>query len=391
MEISVTQQVLLYLLNCAVNERVPEELPEELDFEELYKLSRFHSVSAMVSYALDKGKYLTEAYMSQEMIQKWAAARIGAIRKNLMFDAEREQILQWMEEVGCWYMPLKGVILKDMYPDVGMREMCDNDILFDKEFRNQLREFMISRGYKVESFQVYVDDDYMKLPFYNFECHTELFNDVMLPEWASYYANIKERLRKDDDYRFSYQFSDEDFYIFFIAHAAKHYRRSGTGIRFLTDQYIFLKQKEASIDYRYIENELRKLGIEEFEKEAKILTKIVLDRNVGFKEMCMFSEEEKRMLSYLIHSGTYGTISNQLKQDLTSIQDGEDSISFMTKIKYLFQRIFPGKDHMKKHEPFIYKHQWLIPFFWIYRILIRAPFMKSKRILSEFKAIVKVK
>ena len=61
-----TVQVLIYLLSCVVNHRVPKGLPTDLDIEELKKLSRFHSVTAMVSHALDSGKYLSKEFMSEE-------------------------------------------------------------------------------------------------------------------------------------------------------------------------------------------------------------------------------------------------------------------------------------------------------------------------------------
>lgn len=391
MEISLTQQALLYLLNCAVNERIPEELPHDVDFEGLYKISKFHSVSAMVSYALDKGGYLSETYMSQDLIQKWAMARIHAMRKNLMYDAEREQILQWMEEQGCWYMPLKGVILKEMYPDVGMREMCDNDILFDKKFREQLKECMVKRGYKVSSYKVFIDDVYMKKPMYNFEFHTELFNDSMLPKWFDYYKNVIERLKKDADNMFGYHFNNEDFYIYMIAHGAKHYRESGTGIRFLADQNVYLRHKNDSMDWKYINEQLIKLEIEEFEKDSKELSKKIFDASVDLVEFLNFDKKECKMLSYLMNSGTYGTITNKVKNELSDINEEAEKINLWAKINYLFGRIFPGMEHMKKFEPFIYEHKWLIPFFWIYRIAIRAPFMKSKSILAEFRSVMKVK
>lgn len=44
-----------------------------------------------------------------------------------------------MEQRGIWYLPLKGIILKEFYPSVGMRQMSDNDILFDEAFAEQVR------------------------------------------------------------------------------------------------------------------------------------------------------------------------------------------------------------------------------------------------------------
>ena len=390
MEISLTEQILLYLLNCAVNERIPENLSEDVDYEELYRLSRFHSVSSMVSYALDKGGYLTEQFMLKEMIQKWASARINAIRKNLMFDAERKQIFQYMEEQGIWYMPLKGVILKEMYPDVGMREMCDNDILFDRKYRKQLRDYMIGRGYEAKLFQTYIVDMYLKKPFYNFEFHVKLFEESCKDNWSRYYSEIEERLCKNENTEYGYYLKNEDFYIYVTAHAYKHYREGGTGIRSFVDTYVYLKDKEDILDWDYIEQETAKIGIDNFEKDVRLLTKSLFmpTRNIG--DFCSTDEKETAMISYVLHAGTYGTQENKVKNELKDAQTDTENYNLKAKLKYCLKRIYPGMEHIKKYHPFLYKHQCLIPFFWIYR-LIERPLRNRKRLMQELKTLINLK
>ncbi len=390
MEINVTEQILIYLLNCAANNKVPENLPEDTDYEELFKISRFHSVTAMVAYALDAGGYLSENYMPQVQIKEWAAARIGAMRKNILFDVERKEIFRFMEEQGCWYMPLKGVVLKEMYPDVGMRQMADNDILFNREFRVPLRDYMISRGYEVDGGGEYINDVYLKKPFFNFECHVDLFCKRSNPEWALYYEGVKDKLKKDENSQYGYRFSDEDFYIYLTAHACKHYRAGGTGIRSLADIYVYLSKKNDSMDWEYICRELKVLGIYEFEQDARVLTGKLFRHADSLSDQHILNEQEKKMLSYIMGSGTYGTVSNQMKNTISLLQSDETKITNWTKVKLCFQKIFPGLDYMKNCEPFFYQHKWLIPFFWVYRIL-RAPFRNRGRILAELRAIMNIK
>lgn len=390
MEKDSTAQIVLYLLNCAVNGRVPEKLPEEIDYNELLKWSRFHSVTAMVSMALDAGGYLSETYMSQALIKEWAGARIGAMRKNLMFDAERAQILKHLEEEKIWYMPLKGSILKELYPDVGMRQMADNDILFDKVCRSELRDYMESRGYEVESYEKSNHDIYMKAPFYNFEFHVDLFGEETYPDLAAYYKDTKGRLQKDEGNQYGYHFSDEDFYIYMMAHAFKHYRTSGTGIRLLSDVYVYVRKKGDTMDWDYIRKELKKMEFDELDETVRGIAMKIFDPSIELSEIMPDEEAKQEVLSYLFGSGTYGTISNRVKKDLASLQKSEEQITLWTKVKFCLHRLFPGMDHMRKNEPLIYKHKWLLPFFWIYR-LFRGIFKNGKRILAEFRAIKKAK
>lgn len=388
MEISLTQQALLYLLNCAVNERIPEELPHDVDFEGLYKISKFHSVSAMISYALDKGGYLTEQYMSSELIQKWAMARIHAMRKNLMFDGEREQILQHLEEIGCWYMPLKGVILKEMSPDVGMREMSDNDILFDKSFRKELKKYMVERGYEVKLYGNHIHDLYKKPPVLYFEMHTELFSESSRNNWFEYYKNVIASLKKDSGNQFGYHFTDEDFYIYIVAHTYKHYKSSGTGIRSFVDSYVYLKNKKY-MNWQYISKEVSKIRINKFESEARSFVQRLFYKENSFADMRPKDEKESKMLSYILDAGTYGTTSNRVEHDILDIESEHGEIGFGTKVIYCIQRLFPGMEYMRLNRPFLCKYKILIPFFWVYR-LITLPITHRKRIWAEIKALVRL-
>ena len=76
-----------------------------------------------------------------------------------------------MDSEHIWYLPLKGIILKDYYPSVGMRQMSDNDILFDADAWERVEKHMLSEGYETESVGKGNHDVYQKAPVYNFEMH----------------------------------------------------------------------------------------------------------------------------------------------------------------------------------------------------------------------------
>lgn len=116
---------LIYLLSCAVNGNTPDTARvQAMNLEQLYQLAKFHTVRAAVCIALEKAgvhePHFHESYKK-------------AVRKNIYLDMERTAITSSFEEQGIWNMPLKGSIPKDLYPENGMREMSDNDMLYDAE------------------------------------------------------------------------------------------------------------------------------------------------------------------------------------------------------------------------------------------------------------------
>lgn len=59
----------------------------------------------------------------------------------------------------------------------------------------------------------------------------------------------------------------------------KYFDGSGTGIRSLLDQYVYLNRLEDSLDFPYIDKQCEILGIADFEKENRDLCKKVLNNN----------------------------------------------------------------------------------------------------------------
>lgn len=383
MGIEKTTQALLYLMRCALHNQVPEPIPG-LDYEALYKLSVSHSVVAMLAMALESGKLFEEQYVTDECRKKWNDARVKAVRKNILFDEERAQIFQKFEADGVWYLPLKGIVLKDMYPKMGMRQMSDNDILFDPTYQQRLKEYMESRGYQAVAFNTGNHDAYEKMPVYRFEFHTVLFNAYSFPEWVAYYEEIKQRLVKDPENEYGYHFSDEDFYIYLLLHGYKHFSNYGNGIRFLVDIFVFLQKKKQQLDQTYVSEELKKLGIDEFESMiSKLAVKLFQEEQPE-----ALTEEEQSVLSKLIGSGTYGTVDNHVEGELRKLQKDIEPITVLTRVRYIVRRLFPDREFMKEYSAFCRKHPWSIPFVRIYRI-VSAFVLRRKYIGQEIKAIKK--
>ena len=78
--------------------------------------------------------------------------------------------------------------------------------------------------------------------------------------------------------------------------------------------------------------------------------------------------DEKEMLRFYCDATTYGTIDNQIQNRLHELQGNAEGITLRTKLKYCCVRLFPGKEFCKYYYPFVYRHLWLLPFFWVWRI-----------------------
>ena len=355
---------LLYLIFCVINGETPDkDRVSGIDLELIYSIAERHSLLCIAAYALEKAGIKDE---------KFSRAKGKAIRRAAIFDMERANVLSALDKAEIWYLPLKGCVLKELYPQIGMREMADNDILFDNTRADDVRAIMEDLGFTVKSFGLGAHDSYLKPPVSNFEMHRTLFADGYNDNFRKYYKNVKSRLIKDDN-SFCHSFRDGDFYIYMIGHEYKHYSQAGTGLRSLLDTYVFLKQKGGALDFDYIDRETEKLGISSFEKENRQLSLSLF----GGGEQ---SAENKEMLGYVASSGTYGTLKNHVENQLN--KNGN------SKIRYILKRVFLPMDTVRASFPAFAKYPVLLPFLPAYR-LIRGMTKHGKTIFTELKMIIK--
>lgn len=267
-------------------------------------------------------------------------------------------------------MPLKGIVLKDYYPEIGMRQMADNDFLIDKTRQSDIKDIMLSCGFKIEQYDKSKHDVYFKEPVCNFQMHISLFEIDPKEPLYCYFKDIDKRLVADRDSKFGRHFTNEDFYLYIKAHEYKHYSSSGTDLRNLVDTYVYISKFGDSLDRDYLASELTKLGISDYEKDSR---ELAMDLFNGKK----LDEDEKKLLDYYIFSGTYGNIENNVNNAI-SRNNG-------SKFKYLLNRVFIPMKTVEKQYPVFYKYKFLLPLLPMYRFVRKG---NQNRIKTELKTLI---
>ena len=364
-----------------------DQIPySDKDLEAVYEYVKISGISAITFMALENAVDVSD---ESSFMFEWKKMRLNAMRRNLLFDKERSEITNFLEQNRIWYLPLKGSVIKEMYPNPEMREMNDNDILIDQNGRDQAKEFMLSRGYQVKPNDKGVIDDkgnsdeFIKDPFFYFELHKFLIEERYSPKQYDYFLSIKDRLIKDTDKEYGYHMSDEDFYLYMICHAHKHYSRNGMGIRFSMDEYVFLKEKGETLDNDYINEKIREFGLEQFDADLRKVSKMAFDED----EECLedsLTDSEKALYDSCLGAGVFGNIETRWKNE--AYEMSANSTDTITKKEYIKNRLFPDENWYRIYHPFVYKHKIVKPFFTIYRLTVLA-FRGRKNVKKEMDQV----
>lgn len=352
-------EAIIYLCKCAVNEQKadPDRIADA-DLDAVYSFAEKHMLAAAVGLALADAGVQTP---------KFRQAVAMAKRKTVVLNSERAAVCQALNQAGVWHMPLKGSVLKDWYPQFGMRESADIDLLFDPQREADVKAIMIAQGYEVQSYGDGHHDVYFKKPLTNMQMHVALFGPGYPEALNAYFGDVKTRLVPKAESEFA--FTPDDFYLYFVAHAWDHFEKGGTGLRTVLDTYVMLRH--LTLDMDAVSAACAQLGIGAFEEKNRTLAMHLFGDGA-------LTDADREMLNYMLGSGAHGTLQNAVRSKVRRYGGGPAG-----KIKYIFKRLFLPMGTIRRHYPTFYKYKILIPFLPFYRLARGG----VQRTLSELKAL----
>lgn len=329
----------------------------DVSYSKLFTIAKVHNVENFLYYGLIKNPSFDNSKY-EEFSTRVTMAFKESLFKVATQGAEIEDLMKTFESEHIKFMPLKGAVIKNLYPHIDLRSMADFDCYFDKTQAKLIKKIMINLGYTVEMFNKGNHDVYYKKPYMNVEMHRELMNECY--KISKYYKNINKKLILKEGSHYEYQMTKEDFFIYMIAHSAKHFAYGGTGIRTFIDVYLFIHNYE-SLNYEYIYQELDLMGLSKYAKASIDLSNYWFGNN---EETILINNFEE----CVFNSGTYGTLKHSAS---IAIFMNEDAINNLekSKSKYILKRLFPSKETMNIRNPITKKMPILLPWFYFTRLL----------------------
>lgn len=360
-------EYLIELIRYALSGEKAPEKPQGILWEHIFSLSKFHGIDNLVFYSVERLRSQPEG----ELLRKWRQRRDMAAVKSVTQLAERDKIDAAFSAAEIRHLMLKGCLLKEMYPQDDFRAMSDLDILIDEENMDKTARTLKSLGYEFEE-ECDHHTAFCKQPVLNVEIHTRLV-PKHFEKGYEYYSNPWEHTAETSPYCCRFEWND--YYVYMLAHFAKHYYQGGSGIRSVIDIHVFLEKHGGELDHSYIRRELEKMDIAEFAETAERLARYWFG---GGKS----DRETEDMACYVMTSGIYGT---KLRDAQNQIEMLRRKNPHFVRIRYFLRRAFLPYSTMKFVYPVLKKAPVLLPFCEIHR-WIKALIFKRKTVVRQLEA-----
>ena len=362
-----TGYLVRILRSTAYDEPAPD-FPQDIDVDEFLNFCRLHKLLNVVYITIgdklpeNKQQELTEAY-----------------NKSLFISAAQQYYIEAVEDAfsknGIDYLILKGKELSSLYPSEDMRQSADFDIYIGKEACKTAKPIMESIGFNVVEYSDISDehDEYIADSTAFCELHKVLIQDNH--PWREECNKIPQRLVFSDEGEHCLKMRSEDFYLYNLAHAAKHMKLSGIGIRAFFDQWLIYKKMGDGFDWDYLNKSLDRANLYEFDKNARALYLYWFEGKEPDNPALV-----NKMAEYVAKSGWVGTYE-QFNATKAAENSGITRSKLVAKIMMCFKILSSPYESMVLRYPILKKHKWLTPFCRIHRgimaVIRRRDLIKS--------------
>lgn len=359
-----TEVMFCLLKNEIRGEALPDNL--EYDVDKLIELSKKHDVAHLIADALINNGIITAEYKDYKKIRK---EKMLAVYRCEQQQYELERIGLVFESDYITYIPLKGAVMRNLYPQPWMRTSCDIDILIKEcDVDKAVNLLTENLGYKSQFINAH-DISLFSKNGVHVELHFALIDETIVAGGEDVLSRVWDFV---DDKREGClkSLSDGVFYLYHIEHTAKHLKNGGCGIRPIIDVWVLNNLIEFDAELR--DDLLVRSGLADFEKTVKRLSEVWFG---GYPS----DDTMMKLGRFILEGGVYGNVENKV-----AVNDEEPSKNSF------FRKLFKPYDQLKFWYPILIKHKWLMPLCQVarwFRILFKGA---VKSTVAEKRALKNV-
>lgn len=313
--------------------------------------------------------------LDKEVNKNFQERAVEQVIRQIIQEKEFLTLLLQLKEKGLDPIVMKGMPVRNLYPQPCLRPSVDEDILIPKEEVEIYHRELAGEGLLlIESEESVLNAD--ELGYYRtdsptfIEVHTCPFpmDSEAYGDCNRFFENVWERtiqLRIEDvEVR---TLHPTDHLLFLILHAYKHFLHSGVGIRQVCDIGIFTEAYREEIDWKYI----MKCCQEQHTERFCIALFWIADKYLGFPMPAVWQDitvDEVPLLMDILSGGIYGVNDINRAHSSTITLEAVSAYKTGRTDKGLLASLFPKSSSLQSSYPYLVRFPWLLPVAWGQRI-----------------------
>ena len=355
-----TQKALIALIRnavCGTDESVDIESIDKA--QQIWELAAAHSVSNIAASQLIKHKLFAD---NSDMQTIFSQEMYYAMRDSEHRDYELTRVCQALDNAEIPYIPLKGAVIKEYYPESWYRTSSDVDILVhENQLDDAVKALLTIPGYHSGEREKHDISLYSENGF-----HVELHFLLVeyFPKADKTLSKVWECSSKCENYM--YHMSNEFYYLYHIIHMAKHFIHGGCGIKPFIDMWLI--ENKFDFDYKKFIGMLDKCGMKTFYEKVRYVMTVWLENAPG-------TELSNKIAEYVFEGGVYGTIER-----MTAVERARTG-----RFGFMMSRLFLPMEQLKISYKILNKYPFLAPYYHIKRIVKVITDGRVGRSVNELK------
>lgn len=343
-------KLLISALGQAVAQKPMEAPTEELDWQRFHALARAHNVEALAYQGLKNAGLLNT--VPEEVGNQLSAACFRCVYREAQLDHVKSILQEELTREQIPHIFLKGICIKNDYPDPALRTMCDVDVLVYTKDYGKIAKIAEAHG----ATPGHSDGNHRN---YRFPGNVEVeFHPNMLHHATPVGTQINPgwQYAKKDNPTCSMELTEEGFYLNVICHMANHFVAGGVGVRFVLDVWVCRHLRKTQPNRALVEKELESFGLLEFTCNVEALA----DAWFGEGELTPFLVE---LGEYFVTSGSHGVSDRAILNAVALSARGTGTSALLGKAFY-------PRAEMEDRFPWCKGKPWLLPAAWCTRAFL---------------------
>lgn len=326
-------------------------LPESFDLSKASELLYTHHLTGLgMQGAISCGvsrKHPAVTQMTAQFCQTLQSSRLQM--------QKLQEVFALFEANGIEYLPVKGSVIKPLYPRMEYRIMGDADILIRQDQYPLIQSLLPSLGLQEKDNSDY--EHTWECPALTLELHRYLVSSHFL-NYFDYYKDSWQYARKCDQ-GCGYRLTPEAHMVYFVVHFAKHYFAGTICAKDICDFYVWRKA-HPDLDEEYILSQMRILQLADFYKNILAL----LDNwfNGG-----PATEASELITRAAFQGGVYEELNQSAANNFMQRHSDQNDSLLRKKLKWFQNKLFPPRSTLMYAYPALEKYPILLPTIWVIR------------------------